>query len=160
MWTCEVSGWCDQIGGQMSEMLDLRYQTFTLSIIKVEAQQTIGKLDIKNTVKSLSIYHLTPDIFVLLIYSSASEYQMTRQSLNVYHPPDVHQSLLSRPTGSILVSYKSKLSRLLLPRARCQPWLHCREISEIDLDMHPAKLDHNGSISTRLTKPDDSRLVM
>ena len=85
---------------------------------------------------------------------------MTRQSLNVYHPPDVHQSLLSRPTGSILVSYKSKLSRLLLPRARCQPWLHCREISEIDLDMHPAKLDHNGSISTRLTKPDDSGLVM
>ena len=85
---------------------------------------------------------------------------MTRQSLNVYHLPDVHQSLLSRPTGSILVSYKSKLSRLLLPRARCQPWLHCREISEIDLDMHPAKLDHNGSISTRLTKPDDSRLVM
>ena len=73
MWTCEVSGWCDQIGGQMSEMLDLRYQTFTLSIIKVEAQQTIGKLDIKNTVKSLSIYHLTPDIFVLLIYGSASE---------------------------------------------------------------------------------------
>ena len=110
--------------------------------------------------KILSIYHLTPDIFVLLIYSSASEYQMTRQSLNVYHLPDVHQSLLSRPTGSIPVSYKSKLSRLLLPRARCQPWLHCREISEIDLDMHPAKLDHNGSISTRLTKPDDSRLVM
>ena len=47
MWTCEVSGWCDQIGGQMSEMLDLRYQTYTLSIsfIKVEAQQTNGKLD-------------------------------------------------------------------------------------------------------------------
>ena len=143
----------------MSEMLDLRYQTFTHSIIKVEAQQTNGKLDI--TVKfSLSTIYLTPDIFVLLIYGSATEYQMTRQSLNVYHPPDVHQSLLSRPTGSILVSYKSKLSRLLLPRARCQPWLHCREISEIDLDMHPAKLDHNGSISTRLTKPDDCRLVM
>ena len=42
-----MSGRCDQIGGQMSEMLDLRYQTYTLSIsfIKVEAQQTNGKLD-------------------------------------------------------------------------------------------------------------------
>ena len=48
MWTCEVTGWCDQIGGQMSEMLDLRYQTYTLSISfkKVEAQQTDGKLDV------------------------------------------------------------------------------------------------------------------